>query len=380
MKLGLMIILIAGIIIFLAHGDGGFSAVCNAETNSITDRDCIYISTPSFNVSEFFGGRALNEETDRTDSNTKSEEPINIDYETVEKEISNYVESTIPESQELFSSTDLLIGEIARADVKMTVSPLRFSTCDKMSEPAIEAIVPDEIIVAKADIPTTETSMFEEAEKFFENAPIPPSDNDNATKTETLKNEALTPTALFEPVKTVIEKQSNKVETEIAFSEEIEKLQKIWSSDPKQCIELATELLAAGDLIPLADQAEIWYRKGRSHRIMGEPLSAIEAHRMAAELAPDCDSYLNGYAWILSTVRPSKYRNQQLALIKAREAVNLSNRGTANYLDTLARILNLTGEPEEAFEVQKEAVQLAPGRKSFRNRLKQYEATILAAD
>jgi tetratricopeptide (TPR) repeat protein len=163
------------------------------------------------------------------------------------------------------------------------------------------------------------------------------------------------------------------------FSDEIKKLQRLWKTRPDETIKLADNLLATG-LLSDKEKAEVWYRKGRSHRIKGEPLSAIEAHRKAAELAPDSPSYLNGYAWILSTVKPTRFRKPDLALKTARRAVELSHHRSANYLDTLARTLFVMGYREEAFITQKDAVNLAPGRRSFRRRLRKYENSLMAAD
>ena len=367
MKLSLIVILIAGIIIFFTHGsEENSTIVCQAGTRNSSESDCLYITNPIFKISEFFSETA---ETFKKNEIILQQKPLPmVNFTAMEEEISAFVESTIPKAKELYSSQDFLVGEIARANVKMAVSSLRFETKDELSE-CKKLPEPEVLQLAKIETEITST--------LIENESIPV--KMMSTQIETTSTSVKSVPQHVEIVSVPVKSKSTPVEGEDSLNNDVKKLQKLWNRKPAECIKLANELLAAGH-ISQDDQAEIWYRKGRSHRIKGEPLSAIEAHRMAAKLAPESGSYLNGYAWILSTVKPSKYRNQQLALEMAKEAVRISQRQSANYLDTLGRTLYILGYSEEALATQKEAVQLAPKRTSFRRRLKKYEASVLAAD
>ncbi len=315
MKKGFALAAIIVLTIFAAAQNRSFENTLEQKVASLP-KDCLYIKSSVFKVKTKEPGREM---TVRTT-------PIEEVPLSVEKDILPFTKSEIPLCKETFSSKEQILGEIARSDVKMAVSTLRYATVETLIEPA--EISPQATMVQVVAAPPREE-------------------------------------------KTIQEKDITK---------DVLLLQRIWKKNPSKCITLARSIIERGDHISKEDLAEAWYRKGRAHRIMGQPLSAMKAHKMAAEILPTSASYLNGYAWILSTVKPSKYRNHELALEKAREAVALSQRKSANYLDTLGRTLFVLGHQEEAFETQKEAVALNPGRQSFRRRLKKYEASLIVAD
>jgi len=368
MKKLLIIIGVTIIAVFFAFVNNQTATTVNATIGSSSD--CVYIGSSSFNINNFWTQESDStvQKTNTNDSDNKTDKTENTgdtdaiktackptikplwnaaNIKKIKDEIASFAMSTIPNSINGFSTPDLLIGEIARSDVRMSASGLKFKTDDKLIAPPSDETVP---VIASAK-PSDETvPVIASAKPSDETAPVIAS-----AKPSTDTNS-------------------------VNYSNEVKKLQKIWNKNPKKCIKTANKLLAEENLIPPIDLAEIWYRKGRSHRLVGEPLSAIKAHKMAAEIIPDSASYLNGYAWILSSVKPSKYRNPQLALNFARKAVKLSERKSGNYLDTLARTLYAKGYREEAFAAQKDAVQLEPGRGSFRRRLRKYNAAIMTVD
>jgi tetratricopeptide (TPR) repeat protein len=87
---------------------------------------------------------------------------------------------------------------------------------------------------------------------------------------------------------------------------------------------------------------------------------------------------LNGIAWFV--VDPAgKVRRQDLDLaLKAAERANeLTHGKDANVLDTLARVHFTRGDRERAIELQRKAVELAPGeeaREALGKVLEEYEA------
>ena len=412
MKKVLPLAVIAVVIVFIAAVTSQGPITGKAQSNSLSDNDCLFIGSPVFRLESFHLTEKEHKESPTNESNTSdavTETPINMpSQEELDEQLSEFTESEVPGSNEAYSSKDILVGEIARSDVKMTVGTLRYETVNELIDPSETSSTTTIVTLAAAPpvrqntllIETANDDIYPSTEENMDEAISVPSPDKafekRKTQTPDKGNEELVLASAvsvtekadqgiahkMETPETVSDTDENTIhnQTKLDVSSDIKNLQKIWRRDPRTCIELAGKIIEKGDYISSEDLAEAWYRKGRAHRLLHEPVNAIEAHKMAAEINPQSASYLNGYAWILSTVRPAKYRNHVLALEKANEAVSLSHRKTANYLDTLGRTLFVLGHQEEAFEAQKEAVALEPGKRTFRSRLKKYESALIVAD
>jgi len=159
---------------------------------------------------------------------------------------------------------------------------------------------------------------------------------------------------------------------------ELDRADKLMASQPRRAMDLLVTLLTRATEANAETRAEIHYAKAKAHRALSEPSSALTEYRAAIELDPKA-RYLNGLAWALVTIKPTKMRNPTEAVELASRAVSSTDRRTANYLDTLAKALFASGNPEKALNVQQEAVELEPDNRSFARRLKYY-ADVVAAD
>ena len=152
---------------------------------------------------------------------------------------------------------------------------------------------------------------------------------------------------------------------------------KTYKSNPRRAIDLFSRMLSDKKQKPsLLAASHYW--KGKAHKRIHEPITAIRHMEKAIDLAPKRASYLNGLAWTLVTTYPKRLRDPKRAYELAQKAVELSQRKRANYLDTLAKAQFELGKAEEAFETQQAAVVLAPHRRSFSKRLRVYEMAITA--
>ena len=82
--------------------------------------------------------------------------------------------------------------------------------------------------------------------------------------------------------------------------------------------------------------------------------------RERVETKPDDTLYINNYAWALLTCVPTAERDPKQALKLALKAVELSESKSAPILDTLARAYYLTGQHEQAVEVQRKSLEMLP--------------------
>jgi tetratricopeptide (TPR) repeat protein len=94
-----------------------------------------------------------------------------------------------------------------------------------------------------------------------------------------------------------------------------------------------------------------------------KPKEAIEAGKKAIALnALDANAY-NNLAWVYSNAKDDQYRDLNVALTYANNAVRLTNERDPDYLDTLAKVyvqFDDTDSKRRALEVQKKAVLIAP--------------------
>lgn len=101
---------------------------------------------------------------------------------------------------------------------------------------------------------------------------------------------------------------------------------------------------------------------------------AITLFEEAIALSDIVSAAHNGLAWILITSDDDALLNFEKGLKHAQKAVELTERGDTDSLDTLALALYMVGNQEQAIRTIKEAIKLRPDYKPYRDRLKLYES------
>jgi tetratricopeptide (TPR) repeat protein len=91
----------------------------------------------------------------------------------------------------------------------------------------------------------------------------------------------------------------------------------------------------------------------------GRTTDAIQWLRQSLIRDKEFEIGLNNLAWILAAGPAATERNPVEALALANEAVRLSQRSVAEYLDTLATVLLANGQQQEAVSTLEEALALA---------------------
>lgn len=134
--------------------------------------------------------------------------------------------------------------------------------------------------------------------------------------------------------------------------------------DINQAIRLDPQNAAA-----LANRAEIYADLGRYGQ-------AAESFREAIRVDGEFGRAYQGAAWLMATCPDVRYRNATVALEAAQKAIELDGEDDYHYLDTLAAALANAGDFDEAMNVQRRVVELAPENESayLRRRLESYEA------
>lgn len=103
---------------------------------------------------------------------------------------------------------------------------------------------------------------------------------------------------------------------------------------------------------------------------------AAEDYRRAIKLSPKLGRAYRGAAWLMATCPEERFRNADLAIASARQALALDGDGDYAYLDTLAAAFANAGEFEDAKATQEKAIQIAPdaAASELRSRLTLYRS------
>lgn len=104
---------------------------------------------------------------------------------------------------------------------------------------------------------------------------------------------------------------------------------------------------------------------------------AAEDYRQAIKQSPKLGRAYRGAAWLMATCPEERFRNAELAVASARQALALDGNGDYAYLDTLAAAMASAGEFDDAKETQEKAIQIAPDAKAneLRARLTLYKSS-----
>jgi membrane associated rhomboid family serine protease/tetratricopeptide (TPR) repeat protein len=99
---------------------------------------------------------------------------------------------------------------------------------------------------------------------------------------------------------------------------------------------------------------------------------AIKTYQQALRLEPDFAEAQNNLAWLYATCEDPKYRDPKAALDHAQIAVKLTRWKEGNSIDTLAEAYFVNGDYQQAVEVQKKALALAPDNKELHEHMARY--------
>ncbi len=101
---------------------------------------------------------------------------------------------------------------------------------------------------------------------------------------------------------------------------------------------------------------------------------AITLFEEAIALSDIVSAAHNGLAWVLITSEDNTLVDFEKGLKHAKKAVELTERMDTDSLDTLALAFYMVGNQEQAIRTIKEAIELRPDYKPYRDRLKLYES------
>jgi serine/threonine protein kinase/tetratricopeptide (TPR) repeat protein len=112
-------------------------------------------------------------------------------------------------------------------------------------------------------------------------------------------------------------------------------------------------------LIPMNNLSRVLRVQGKVAETRPLVVERLERLKRATQ-RPDADAAaFNAYAWELLTCEPADLRDPEAALPAAQRAVDLDGGNDASILDTLALALQMTGDLDQAIEIQQQAVAQA---------------------
>ena len=117
-----------------------------------------------------------------------------------------------------------------------------------------------------------------------------------------------------------------------------------------------------------------WLQLGQTYEKMGRGEDALHALERGLEVDPGNAGILNHMAWFYATTEDPTLRDPAKALAYAQRAVEASNGGDANILDTLAEAYYANQEFDEAIETEERALELTPGVEALQNQLEKFRA------
>jgi tetratricopeptide (TPR) repeat protein len=108
---------------------------------------------------------------------------------------------------------------------------------------------------------------------------------------------------------------------------------------------------------------------------MGRYADATADYNLAIEIDPQSAHAYSGSAWLLATCPDDSVRDPQLAIERARMAIELSGKEDAVSFDTLAAAQASAGDFTAAAQNARQAIDLAPDneREVYQDRLSLYQ-------
>ncbi len=122
--------------------------------------------------------------------------------------------------------------------------------------------------------------------------------------------------------------------------------------------------------------SEYYAHRGDAYRSLGEWEKAANDFKVAIELDQSFGRAYQSAAWLMATCPASQFRNAELAVRSAKQAIKLDGDSDYIYLDTLAAALANNGQFDTAESVLRRAIETAPKDNvaPLRQRLKLYRA------
>jgi len=120
-------------------------------------------------------------------------------------------------------------------------------------------------------------------------------------------------------------------------------------------------------------QRSAYIYRGISRMEMGAYKEASSDYNQALALEPKDPIIQNNLSWLYANAVDKKFQDKGKALEHAKKAVELSNGGNAEILDTLAKAYYINGKVSEAVETEKKAIKLAPKNERLKAHLHEYE-------
>jgi tetratricopeptide (TPR) repeat protein len=120
--------------------------------------------------------------------------------------------------------------------------------------------------------------------------------------------------------------------------------------------------------------AALWLQLGQVYEQMGRGEDALHSLETGLEAAPGNAGLLNHLGWLHATAENPTVRDPAKALAYAQRAVEASNAGDANFLDTLAEAYYANQQFDAAIETEERALELAPELEAYQNQLEKFRA------
>ena len=118
--------------------------------------------------------------------------------------------------------------------------------------------------------------------------------------------------------------------------------------------------------------ADLWLHLGQLYEQLGRGEDALHSLQTGLEADPGNAGILNQFGWIYATAENPALRDPAKALAYAQRAVEASNGGDANILDTLAEAYYVNQEFDEAIKTEQRALEIAPEQEALQNQLKKF--------
>jgi membrane associated rhomboid family serine protease/tetratricopeptide (TPR) repeat protein len=99
---------------------------------------------------------------------------------------------------------------------------------------------------------------------------------------------------------------------------------------------------------------------------------AIAHYQGALRLDPNLAEAHNNLAWLYATCEDPKYRDPKAALDQAQRAVDLTDWKQPDFIDTLAEAHFVNGNYQQAVDIQKKALALAPNNSDLQEHMARY--------
>ena len=120
--------------------------------------------------------------------------------------------------------------------------------------------------------------------------------------------------------------------------------------------------------------ASSWLQLGQTYEQMGREEDALHSLETGLDADPGNAGILNHLGWLYATAETQGVRDPAKALAYAQRAVEASNAGDANFLDTLAEAYYANQQFDAAIETEERALELAPELEAYQNQLEKFRA------